>query len=151
MIKLPSPRPLSVKILAFAFLVGTVFAVISILDYTHFLVLTLTGLSARLINIGWSLLSAYATFGLWHVHKLARRIAIGMFLYLIVNNGLLIFRATTEGWAAAGAAELGYELPRSWLATYWTFLCFGVFLPVIGIWLLFRTKPAFATSPTLPT
>lgn len=146
MAKLPSPRPLSIKLISLLFGIWAVQFIVKIAQTdpdTHHHVLFSVGVSGGLglgVQVVYVLLYCYLAYGLWRVSDTARRVGIGYCVFDLVN----LFSSWLIMFLRFGGNVVGPIFGSAWLLdTAMTVR------HVMIIWFLFTRKSAFVT-PRIP-
>lgn len=126
MTKTPSPRPLSIKVIAALFAAAAISFLFSLQAPALFFGTFILGPTALVNNIVMVLLEAYLAINLWKLHERARRIAIGVDCYWALNTVLAVIKY----WTVADSAFMGYCIVQ-----------LAIIAP--ALWFLIKRKSAF--------
>ena len=144
MTKPPSPRPLSIKILAVLYLVGVPVSILmgSLAKPGIIFGITVHGWIGTLSNLCLVGLSLYLGFGLWRLQEMARKIAIWWQVYALANLWLYLFLFLAQLDTSAVN-----ENTRRGMTSALT----GSTISAVTItWFLIKRKSAFTKSLRLP-
>ena len=148
MTKSPSPRPLSIKVIAIWHILSCILAVFYLEQDFQILEVIISGGLAFALNVIMLMLSLYVGVGLWRLKEIARRIAIVMTScgLLIMVLGVIIptSRATL---LAAAPPEFG---PSGAVVGLILGLVVASVPSGLELWFLIKRKAAFGKPPTVP-
>ena len=147
MTKPPSPRPLSIKVIAILFVLsGTQYVYHLYQHYTlkleHLalvLGVTVSGQVALYLDFLLMFLSFYIGFGLWRLSEFARKVAVGVTVYVILTIMIWLVQHTA-GKSAVPVEVYGGVI---WLVSS---VCYSM----VVIWFLIKQKSAFVKPAKSP-
>jgi hypothetical protein len=155
----PSRRPLSITILGCLLLIGPVFLVPALLLHLPMLFLgqTLDGWRASLFMLTWCVVQGAAGVGLLKLRPWARILAIGTFLFGMLNclsMALPGSMSRLQEMNTAMQARMGLPAatgpPEIMHIGMWMGVVFGMALMAVQIWFVVTRKQAFSAIPETP-
>ena len=155
MTKPPSPRPLSIKVIAIWYMLVSLPAFFFLQTSNSFFGLLLTGTSVIPYNLCMALLYLVAGIGLWKLWEPARRTAIYLQCYYALNIWLAYANPSYRDFMAQNIIARSPNIPQSSIVSFLPFfIAFAGLLKTartgIVLWFLIKRKSAFvkATTPT---
>ncbi|GEM_PF-2629736 len=153
--KPPSPRSLSVKVIALLFILGGISTAFSLFstaaDFSVLGVFGISGWVAQLHHVLRPILILAIGVGLWCLRELARRVAIGFMVLLTLRPILLIITAPGNVRVDTNALNLLGDAAETFVRlTYMLTGAIHVILIGVVIIFLIKRKSAFAKTPTTP-
>jgi len=147
MTKAPSPRPLSIKIIAAWLVVPSLCR--SILQFFgpvsahEWWFLSIRGLPAFAMSLLWNAVAIVLGTGLWHLRDSARKVTIGFIVFNLVS--ITVFRFS-QTYQEAFMKHAGSNDP--WLVPVGMVLAAAIQFPMVGlvVWFLIKRKAAFVKS-----
>ena len=151
MTKLPSPRPLSLTLIALLCLLEGVVALLAAQEELLVFGFTTSGRAVLVARAMLVLLWAYTAHGLWRLREPVRRFAVGFFTYDVLNMFITI--GVPARWEAF---RQSWQIPPVFdAATVESLVRAGFFfmglLDLIIVWFLLRQKSAFIHPTSLPS
>ena len=148
----PSPRPLSVSIIAWWNLIGGALCVVPAIIGLPTIIagMTLRGSSARIAYLIFGAIACYLGWGLLELSERARKLAIGWFGLAALHSAYAAL--SPQARAAMLQLQASYDpagSPRpasAGTAFYITMMVMTFGLIALAIWFLVRTKPAFTST-----
>ena len=150
MTKPPSPRPLSIKVIAIIYGLTALFQLSDVGSDVAVVGIFLSGGSAVLMNILYSVLQLWLRFGVWKLWDIARRIAIGWQLYGLVfqvwwlssEHMQKLVADMRDIWRPAGIEPSVVQAIYTATFSVGIVIVFGL----IVIWFLIKRKSAFVKA-----
>jgi len=147
MTKPPSPRPLSIKVIAIIFGVTAAVQLIDVRSDIAVIGVVLSGTVAMVVNALQSLLQLWLMVGLWKLREIARRVGIWYSVYgVAVTMWWLesILDDMSEIWRPTGIDPSFVRVGLT--ASIFCMLMLSLLIP----WFLIKRKSAFVKPKTAP-
>ena len=147
MTKPPSPRPLSIKIIAAWLVVSSLCRLLLQLfgpvSASEWWFLSIRGLPAFVMSVFWNALAVSLGIGLWRLWNWARKATIGFIAFNLVTATAFRFSQTYQ---EALMKHAGSNDP--WLVPVGMVLAAAIQFPMVGlvVWFLIKRKAAFVKS-----
>ena len=149
MVKLPSPRPLSIKIIAITYIVGSLASIFSPQSPVVFFGIYTSGWLALCQNLLYGLVGFYVGFGLWRLREIARRVSIGWTLWGLPNMVLALVIPSTRVKLAEEMGSQGvFDPSATILIAIVSYIGMSILLG-IQLWFLIKRKQAFVKPATV--